>query len=350
MFMYVSAFALSLGLCLLLTALIRRLATDANIVDKPTEPRKIHRQPTPLLGGLAVYLSFSLTLCVYLIFQRSTIVKDIEPLAIIGLGFGGLILMCGGYLDDRYRLKPGQQFLWSTAAALVAVASGLVIKGVTNPLGGTLHFDALPLVPALLGFAWLLGLMYTTKLLDGLDGLATGVSAIGSLIIFGLTQFTPFYQPSVGLLAVMLSGACFGFLFWNWHPAKIFLGEGGSLYLGFALGVFSIISGAKIATALLIMGVPILDVAWVILRRVFWDKASPVRADRKHLHHRLLEVGLSQRQAVVLLYLITASFGLSSLFLRTSGKVVALLALLVVMLGLAVWVVVRYKQKSLTSN
>ncbi|MDZ4229564.1 MAG: MraY family glycosyltransferase, partial [Candidatus Veblenbacteria bacterium] len=275
-----------------------------------------------------------------------------SPAAILGLTFGGLVLMVGGYLDDRYHITPLKQFVWPVLAAFLAVGSGVVVRGITNPFGGTIHFDALPLVPGLVGFLWLLGMMYTTKLLDGLDGLATGVGAIGSLIIFGLTQFTPFYQPSVGLLAVMLAGACAGFLAWNWYPARIFLGEGGSLYIGFVLGVLAIISGAKIATALLVMGVPALDVAWVIVRRWFWERHSLAQADRKHLHYRLLDVGLSHRQAVVVLYLITASFGLTSLFLGTQGKVFALIILvgLMAVLGVLLVLIYRYKKTAAATN
>lgn len=343
--LYLTSFSIALVLAVLLTALVRDVALRWGVVDVPSEPRKLHTVPTPLLGGVALYIAFTITLVIFFILNKAIIIKDIRPTAILGLIIGGFVLMVGGYLDDRYHLKPTTQFIWPVVAALVAVASGVLVRGVTNPLGGTFHFDSVPLLPAVLGFVWLLGMMYTTKLLDGLDGLATGVGAIGSLIIFGLTQFTPFYQPSVGLLAVMLAGATLGFLIWNWHPAKIFLGEGGSLYIGFILGVLAVISGAKIATALLVMGIPILDVAWVIVRRLFWEKKSLAAADRQHLHYRLLDVGLSHRQAVIVLYSITLSFGLVSLFLRTQGKLIALFTLLIVMILLGTWVVWRYKTK-----
>ncbi|HCU47617.1 TPA: hypothetical protein DIC39_00950, partial [Patescibacteria group bacterium] len=140
-------------------------------------------------------------------------------------------------------------------------------------------------------------------------------------------------------------GACLGFLIWNWHPAKIFLGEGGSLYIGFMLGVLAIISGGKIATALLVMGIPILDVVWVILRRLFWDKKKITEADTKHLHFRLLDVGLSHRQAVLFLYFLTAVFGVTSLGLQTQGKLLAMGILALVMIVLAASLVLVYKNK-----
>lgn len=334
------SFILSCGL----TALARRAARRAGIVDVPDSPRKVHGQPTPLLGGLAIYLAFTAVAWLLAATPHGILGKDVSPRALLALSLAGASIMIGGYLDDRYHLRPACQLASPAVAILLTLAGGVRVQAVTNPLGGgLLHLGAA--AAAVLTVLWLLGMMYTTKLLDGLDGLATGIGAIGSLIVFGLTQFTPFYQPSVGLLALTLAGACLGFLVWNWHPAKIFLGEGGSLYLGFMLGVLSIISGAKIATALLVMGIPILDVAWVIVRRIFWEKKSLAEADRKHLHYRLLDVGLSHRQTVLLLYLITASFGIASLFLRTQGKVIALSLVTVVMFLLGWWVMARYEVK-----
>jgi len=186
--------------------------------------------------------------------------------------------------------------------------------------------------------------MYTTKLLDGLDGLVSGLGAIGAFIIFLFTITTKYYQPDIGLAALILAGACLGFLVFNWHPAKIFLGEGGSLLVGFLLGVLAIISGGKIAIALLVMGLPILDVAWTIVRRLA-DGKNPFRfADRLHLHHRLYDLGLGQRRTVLIYYLISTVFGLSALFLQSQGKMLALAVLLMIMLGLVISL--RYLAKS----
>ena len=189
---------------------------------------------------------------------------------------------------------------------------------------------------------WLLGMMYTTKLLDGLDGLVSGLGTIGALMVFLLSSATRWYQPDTALLAAVVAGACFGFTLWNWHPAKIFLGEGGSLLIGLFLGVLAIISGGKIATALLIMGIPILDVVWVISRRVLVEHTNPFRtADRKHFHFRLMDAGLSQRQVVLVFYLCALLFGSLTLVLQSRQKVVALAGLLVVMIGLGLVVVWR---------
>jgi UDP-GlcNAc:undecaprenyl-phosphate GlcNAc-1-phosphate transferase len=182
-----------------------------------------------------------------------------------------------------------------------------------------------------------MGTMFTTKLLDGLDGLVSGITTIGAFIIFVLSLTDKTFQPDVALLAIVLAGASLGFLFWNAYPAKIFLGEGGSVWVGFMLGVLAIISGGKIATALLVMGMPILDVVWVILRRIFVDKKSPALGDDKHLHFRLLTAGLTHRKSVITLWGLSALFGVASLFFLTQGKVYLLVALLFVMIVLAIW-------------
>lgn len=352
----------SFVLALLLTPLVRRLAIRLGIVDRPelAPDRKEPGRRVPLLGGWAVFLAFSLVVGGLAIFG---FLNDgsIAPKAVFGLVLGGGLLMIGGSLDDRFNLKPGQQLLWSLLAICVVIVSGIGISFMTNPFGGVIDFDRwavtafsmngidyrIVLVADLVTFVWLLGMMYTTKLLDGLDGLVSGVVAIGSLIIFGVSQLADVQQVGTGLVALALAGSCLGFLVFNFAPAKIFLGEGGSLFLGFLLGSLAIVSGGKIATALLIMGVPILDVAWVVVRRWFLERRSPFRsADRKHLHFRLLDVGLSTRQAVLILYAFTAAFGGASLFARGTAKLIVLGVLVLVMAGLGAWLVARVKQRT----
>jgi len=187
-------------------------------------------------------------------------------------------------------------------------------------------------------------MIYTTKFLDGLDGLVSGVTVIGSIILFCVSLFWDVDQSGTSVLCLILAGSTLGFLLFNFYPARIFLGEGGSTFLGFMLGVLAIISGAKIATALLIMGIPILDVVWVIIRRLFNERHSAFLGDKKHLHFRLLDIGLNQRQVVLLLYLLTLIFGSIALFQDTIGKIVAFIVLIIVMLALASFVVIRYKK------
>ncbi|NMC51699.1 undecaprenyl/decaprenyl-phosphate alpha-N-acetylglucosaminyl 1-phosphate transferase [Candidatus Kuenenbacteria bacterium] len=337
---------------LLLTRKVRQLALRYNIVDAPTEERKIQKGHVPLLGGLAVYFSFLITL---LICWGGGLLSDgkISISKILGIILGGLIICIVGFLDDRYNLKT-KSFFGPLLAALVAVGLGITIGYITNPfLAGTgpygralFYFGGI--IGPLASFFWLLGMMYTTKFLDGLDGLVSGIGAIGSIILFIVSLFWDVPQSSTSILCLALAGSCLGFLVYNWHPASIFLGESGSVFIGFMLGILSIISGGKIATALLIMGIPILDVIWVIFRRIFKERKSPFSGDRKHLHFRLLDAGFSHRKVVLFLYLITLIFGTSSLFLQSQNKVTALGILIIFMLILAI-TLIRFNKTKIKS-
>lgn len=332
---YSSIFILTAVISTGLTYFVRLLAHKYKIVDLPTGERKIHTKAMPLMGGLAIFLTFFMVLFL----KRAIILStNLEPHHYIGFFVGGLCLMLGGILDDKYNLKPGQQLIFPFLAVLSVVAGGVGIEKITNPLGGFIYLGWWSAV--LIGI-WLFGMMYTTKLLDGLDGLVTGISSIGAFIIFLFTLTTKYYQPDIAMVSLILAASAFGFLLWNFHPAKIFLGEGGSLFLGYALGVLSIISGGKIAIALLIMGIPILDVLWTIIRRLAKGKNPFKAADRGHLHHRLFDLGLGQRRTVLIFYAFATIFGLSGLFLQSIGKFFAVGGLLVVMLiiiGLFAWV------------
>lgn len=331
---------------LLLTPAMGWVARRVGAIDDPAEApqRKRHTRPTPLLGGLSIIVVVNI-LWLWLA-PRGHGLTDVSTHTLIGLAIASLIIAIGGVLDDRWRLPASRQLLWAIAGVIAALAAGVGITFITNPFGGVLHLDqvqwtlftwqAIPyhltLWADLFTFIWLLGSMYTTKILDGLDGLVSGFGVIGAIVVFLLTLRPEVNQPGVAIMALSLAGACLGFLIWNWHPAKIFLGESGSLFIGFALGVLSVVSGGKIATALLILGLPILDLLWVILQRLKRG-ASPLRtADRTHLHFRLLDVGLSVRQTVGLLYAVTAVFGLSTLFVSGKMKVLVLGLLFVVML------------------
>ena len=326
MLFYLQIFIVTLLLSVALTFLVIKLAKKLKIVDRPDDDRKIHMLETPLLGGLAIFAAFFVVL--YFVHDK-LLTGNLEPRHWLGFFSGACFLMIGGWLDDKYNLKPAWQIIWPALAIVSVIAGGVQIEKITNPFGGFIYLGALS---AGLIALWLLGMMYTTKLLDGLDGLVSGMTAIGALVIFLFTMSVKYYQPDIGLAALILAAACLGFLFFNWHPAKIFLGEGGSLFLGYALGVLSIISGGKIAIALLVMGIPALDVAWTIIRRLAAGK-NPFRfADNKHLHFRLLNMGLGIKKSVLLFYAISIIFGLAALFLQSKGKVLALAALLIIMI------------------
>ncbi|MFA5128728.1 MAG: MraY family glycosyltransferase [Patescibacteria group bacterium] len=352
--MYFTSFIVTFLLAVFLTGLVRRLALKWRVVDEPNETRKIHKKPMPLLGGLAIFLSFFGVLVYYIFFSDKVLGTEIFAKNLIGVFLGGALLMIGGFLDDKYKLAPKYQIIWPIAAVIAVIIGGVGISQITNPFGGLLHLDSwqkiifwwdgipykITILADLFTFIWLMGMMYTTKFLDGLDGLVSGVSTIGAIIIFFVSLMAEVAQPGTAMLAIIFAGACAGFLVWNFNPAKIFLGEGGSLFTGFILGVLSIIAGGKIATTLLIMGLPILDAAIVILRRLWSRPKSLVLADQKHLHFRLLRAGMTQRQAVLSLYFVTLAFGTSTLILKSGGKVFALVVLGI--LGVA-WTVVLIK-------
>lgn len=344
----------SIALSAIFTFLMIKTAFRFGIVDNPGLERKIHKLPTPLLGGVAIFLVFVILAFLY---RGELLAGDLEAHHLLGVLAGSIFLIIGGVLDDKYDLTPGKQFIFPVLAVLAVVAGGVGIEKITNPFGGLTYLDQLRIPIFDFGdgihyfmvladsftILWLLGMMYTTKLLDGMDGLVTGVTAIGAFIIFLFTMTTKYYQPDIGIAALILAGACLGFLIFNWHPAKIFLGESGSLFLGFILGVLAIISGGKIAIALLVMGIPILDVVWTIIRRLAAGKNPLKFADRKHLHFRLFDLGLGTRKTVLIFYLFSIVFGLSALFLQSRGKLLTLGGLVIIMLGMAIGIEKKFK-------
>ena len=343
---------MSAALGLVITPLVRRFAVKAKVLDVPNSPRRIHTTPIPLPGGLAIFLAFVIGQLVYMHFGHIDF-SIIPKKYFITIILGGLTLIVGGVIDDKYNLPPKLLWIFPALASLIVVFSGLGadIKQISNPFGQpfniayTFHFLLFTFnLSSILIWLWMMGMIFTTKFLDGLDGLCAGISLIGGLTLFALSLTAHINQPITATLAIIFVGSLFGYLFFAFNPASIFLGEGGSTFLGFMLGVLSIILGGKIATALLVMGIPILDVAWVIIRRL-WYRTSPFKADRKHLHFRLLDIGFSQRQTVLILWAISAIFGFVAVFLQTFGKLIALLILFGVMLILALSSVIMYKRK-----
>lgn len=343
---YLILFILSCVLAWLFTLGVRRFACAYDITDKPKIARKIHTRPIPLLGGVGVYSAFALLILWYLFFTPEgwPSITDTHVLQkhIFGILIAGFFLVLGGFLDDIYNLKPYQQVVWPILAALTVIASGIGVEKLTNPFGGYVFLNE-PFSD-LLTFVWLLLIIYTTKFLDGLDGLVSGMTVINAWIIALLSLFF-FINIPTAVLAIIIAGTFSGFLIWNFHPAKIFLGEAGSTLAGFLLGVLAIISGAKVATTLLILGIPILDGIWVVFRRMIIEKRSPFQGDKKHIHFRLLDVGLSQRQVVLFLYMVAAICGGFALFLQSSQKIYALFTLLVGMIIFAYVLILKEKRR-----
>ena len=343
---FILVFALAVFLAGVFSKLVIYLAHRLNILDYPSQERKIHKQPIPLLGGLAIYAAFLVSV---LILWQGELLLDtrVSMSSIAYFLLAGFILMINGYLDDKYSLSPKITILGPILASLVVILGGLKIAYITNPSGGILYLDKLSIwsfVGPLITWLWLMGITYTTKLLDGIDGLTSSIGLIASLVIFAVSLSWDIAGSSTSFLSLALAGSIFGFLIFNWYPAKIFLGEGGSTLIGFSLGVLSIISGSKIATALLVMGLPVLDIFWVIVRRIKQGKAF-WQGDQEHLHFRMLRSGFSQKQIVIFLSLVSLSFGVVSIFFTTKIKISALLVIFVLMFVLSTWLNYRLKEK-----
>jgi len=351
---YSFALIIAFFCCLVLTAVVIWLAKKLNILDQPKDPRKIHKKPTPLLGGLAIFISFNAIIAIYYFFSSDLIHKNILPKHLLGMLIGGLILMIGGILDDKYNLRPKLQLVFPIAAIASVIVSGIGIDWMTNPVSGGIWrldehvstlfwFNGLPykitIIADIFTMIWMMAMIYTTKLLDGLDGLVSGITIISGLFIFITALNKDIAQYDVALLSILLVGCFVGFLIFNFNPAKIFLGEGGSTYAGFMLGILSIISGSKVAVTLIVMGIPVLDVLWTVIRRLLEKKNPFTTSDKKHLHHRLLAAGFSVRRAVLFLYLITFIFGIAAILLQplSYGNFLLIISVLVVFILLVVF-------------
>ena len=341
---FLAFFAATFLLAVIFVPLVKKVAVKVGAIDYPTKI-KIHKKPMPRLGGIAVFLAFLLVVLFDLIFGHRILGGVIDLKHIIGLLIGGLIIVGVGVWDDIYGLRPGQKFLGQVIAALVVIFSGIGIGFIASPLGTNISLDSLRItvhfsesifqivvLADLFALIWILGMVNTANFLDGLDGLVGGIGLIASLVLFLLSLRPQVNQLGVAYLSAAFAGALLGFLIFNFHPAKIFAGDSGSMLIGFVIGVLSIINGAKIATALLIMGFPILDVLWAIFRRLRRGH-SPFRGDKKHFHHRLLELGLSQTKAVLIIYGLGIIFGLAAFLLQGSReKLIALVILGTLML------------------
>ena len=319
----IAVFVVAFTLTLALTPLARLLGQRHGFVAAPGGRRR-HIGTKSRLGGLALFVAFvvAAALAQFLPVER----QDPKELTrLVGLLLGGTFIFLVGIYDDKRELRALPQITAQLVAALIAIQFLIFIEYVNNPFTNqqTAPFPW-PFVVAFTLF-WLMGMMNTVNWLDGLDGLAAGVAAILSAVLaFHMYREG---QHSVALLPLALLGATLGFLPYNFRPARVFMGSSGSFFLGFVVGALGIMAGAKMATVLLVMGIPILDVAWRILDRLRRGR-SPLVGDRGHLHFRLLDLGLSQRQIVLLYYLFCSSFGLLALLISSRlYKFLALLAL-----------------------
>ena len=336
------AFVAAAVLSFVLTPIVRRVAIRVDAVDKPDQ-RRVNVVPIPRGGGVAVALSF-IVVAVVLVAANNALRFFPDPVAfdvgrVVALLLGGALAAAIGLLDDYFDLRARWQFAGQLGLAAIAIGFGIVIVRVNNPVGpDNILLDQ----PFAVGFTalWIIGMINSINFIDGLDGLSSGVTLIAALTLGTLSltlQVAP--QPFVAVLCFALAGALLGFLRWNFQPASVFIGTSGVMFVGYTLAILSILGTAKVAVALLVLGVPIIDAFWIIVRRMVQGR-SPFTPDRGHLHHRLLDVGLSHRQTVLLIYAVCVVLGLLSLFLTGASQLLAFVGIFV-LIGLLLFLLAR---------
>ncbi|AMX82290.1 UDP-phosphate N-acetylglucosaminyl 1-phosphate transferase [Geobacillus subterraneus] len=308
-----------------ITPLVKKLAFIVGATDRPNQ-RKVHQKIMPRLGGLAIYIAFVI----------GVLVLDPDNAVEIPILLGSVIIIITGMLDDLIELSPklklaGQLF----AAFVVVVFGGIQVEYINLPFGSQLHFGVLSIPLTIL---WIVGITNAINLIDGLDGLAAGVSAIALVTVTWMAFLKG--DLFVAGMSIILIGSILGFLVYNFHPAKIFMGDTGALFLGYMISVLSLL-GFKNVTAIsfiipvIILGVPISDTFFAIIRRLL--KRQPLSApDKSHLHHCLLRLGYSHRQTVLIIYGVSALFGLIAVILSKAAAWVSLIILTIVVLALEV--------------
>ncbi len=317
-----AALLVSALISLITTPVVKSLAFKVGAVDVPKDGRRMHDHPIPRMGGLAIFLGFLLSVLIFL---------PLTP-PLRGMMLGSVVIVILGIFDDIYALGAKLKFVVQIVAALIAVLSGNVITLLSNPnvFSSNPYWD-LGILSIPFSVIWIVAITNAVNLIDGLDGLACGVSTISSMTLLVIALVVS--EAEIAILMGALAGACIGFLPYNLNPAKIFMGDTGSTFLGYVLAVVSIQGLFKVATIIsfavpfLLLGLPIFDTCFAILRRVSHGQ-SPMSPDRGHIHHRLIDMGLSQKQAVAVLYVISAILGLSAVVLTTNGVEKAMMFLL----------------------
>lgn len=308
---YIIIFTISVLVSLLVTPLVRRASVRMGFLDRPNR-RKVNKQPVPLLGGLAIYAAF-IAAMVFFAFTRSPVLDMQKFIGMIG---GSFIVVLAGIEDDIRGLSPKRKLFYQATAAMIAYLFGYSIIKLTMPFGGAFH------LPDILGMGltvlWIVGFINAVNLLDGLDGLSAGVVGIVAISLFFAAVRSD--NPVMAVLSIGIAASVLGFLPYNFYPAKIFMGDTGSMFLGFILALITIECAYKGATFITLslpvvaMGVPVADTALSIIRRVL-SRKKVFTADKEHIHHKLMFMEGSQKKAVLTLYLMTAYLGLISIAL-----------------------------------
>ncbi|OGY19097.1 MAG: hypothetical protein A2900_01130 [Candidatus Chisholmbacteria bacterium RIFCSPLOWO2_01_FULL_50_28] len=327
----------------LATFLVRAVYLRLGWLDDPAlrrHPKVVHTYPTPRGGGLAIYSAVFLSSLIFLGFDKHS----------FGILFGGLLLTIVGLLDDRLDLNPYLRLGFGFLAAFSVVGSGIGIAFITNPFGGILHLDwpritfyffgdrSIWLLSDLFALLWIVWSMNIVNWSKGVDGQLPGIVVVAAIVIAALSlRFTEdVTQWGVSILAAITAGAYLGFLPWNWFPQKIMPGYGGGSLAGYLLAILAILSGAKVATAILVLGIPMADAVYTILRRLASGR-SPVWGDRGHFHHLLLDFGWSKPRIAIFYWIVSAVLGILALQLNAQQKLYTIVTLAVIVGGVLLW-------------
>ena len=304
------------------TPVVKAFAQKVGAIDIPKDERRVHNHPIPRLGGLAIFLGFILSVVLFAEISRQ----------VQGILLGSVLIVVLGVIDDIVPLRAIVKFIGQILAALIAVYYGVEINIVSNPnIFSASEFLILGYASIPITVFWIVAITNSVNLIDGLDGLAVGVSTIASLTMLVIALVVA--QGNVAIILAALAGACLGFLPYNLNPAKIFMGDTGALLLGYVLATVSIIGLFKFyaiisfAVPFLVLGLPLFDTAFAFFRRLLTGK-NPMSPDRGHFHHRLIDMGLSQKQAVAILYAISVILGLAAVVITTRGEIRALILVL----------------------
>lgn len=369
--MHLPGFLIAMSIAWWLTPEIRSRALKLGLVDKPGEERRIHKVPIPRLGGVAIFISILFTVTT-LVAIAGKLPKDARGAeGIIGIAVGGTLVFVLGLLDDLESLRARDKFVVQILAACAAYSLGVRIKSIPIPLNMNIDLGFLSItggVPIELGWlslpitvVWLVGVANAVNLIDGMDGLAAGVSAISALTIWSVALGESINRPYAALMAAVVAGALFGFLRWNFNPARIFLGDSGAYLAGFILGAISItgvIKGVAAATVIvptvllvgLILFFPLLDTSWAVIRRMAAGR-SIFSPDAGHIHHRLLRAGLSQKKVAYLIYAVSGLLGLiAAFFVNQHWYFLSISGALIVMALFFSEVLNRHRQRGAVAN
>lgn len=316
------------------TPIARKLAFKFGAIDIPKDDRRAHKKPIARLGGIAIVVGFIVAIIFYLTTAKTSVIGDKSNLYYLGF-FGGILLIVAlGIIDDIKHLSAKYKLIIQIVASLLVVLLGDVrVITVTNPFVESGMTDLSLWLSYTVSIIWIIGITNAINLLDGLDGLAAGVVSIASLSLFFISIINN--DAYSAIMTAAIAGACLGFLPYNFNPAKIFMGDTGSLFLGFSLAIISIQGTLKsyaaisIIIPLIVLGLPLFDTISTIVRRMI-RKKSIMEADRGHIHHRLVDMGLSHRQTVIVLYTASAALGLCGIVLADKGLVSALILVIAV--------------------